>query len=75
MEREFDRSGLDERADIARLSASLRGELKAKGLTFLDVDRKAFRAALAKTTFYSDWKAKYGEQGWSLLEKFAGKLG
>ena len=75
VEREFDRSGLDERADIARLSTSLRGDLKAKGLIFLEVDRKAFRAALAKTTFYSDWKAKYGEQGWSLLEKFAGKLG
>lgn len=75
VEREFDRSGADQRADIARLSASLREDLKAKGITFLDVDRQTFRAALAKTSFYSDWKAKYGEKGWSLLEKYAGKLG
>lgn len=75
VEKEFDRAGQDQRADIARLSASLRDELKGKGLAFLDVDRQAFRAALAKTSFYGDWKAKYGEQGWSLLEKYSGKLG
>lgn len=75
VEREFNRSGVDQRADIARLSASLREDLKGKGLNFIDVDRQAFRAALAKTSFYGDWKAKYGEQAWSLLEKFSGKLG
>src|SRR5574337_1240782 len=75
IEKEFDRSGAEQRADIAKLSASLRDDLKAKGLAVIDVDRQAFRGALAKTTFYADWKAKYGEQGWSLLEKYAGKLG
>ncbi|HJV25182.1 MAG TPA: TRAP transporter substrate-binding protein [Aromatoleum sp.] len=75
VEREFDRSAADQRADIARLSAALREDLKAKGIAFIDVDRQAFRAALAKTSFYGDWKAKYGDQAWSLLEKYAGKLG
>ena len=37
-------------------------------------DREPFRQALSKTSFYKDWKAKYGEEAWSHLEKFSGKL-
>lgn len=50
---------MDERADIAKLSVSLREDMKAKGITFIDPDRAAFRAALKKTSFYADWKAKF----------------
>jgi TRAP-type C4-dicarboxylate transport system substrate-binding protein len=73
--REFDRSAEDERADIAKLSESLRTDLSAKGMQFLEVDRSVFRQALAKTSFYADWKAKFGEEAWVQLEKAAGKLG
>lgn len=73
--REFERAGLDQRADIAALSTSLRTDLTAKGITFLDVDREAFRKALAQTSFYGDWRAKYGDEAWSLLEASVGKLG
>lgn len=73
-EREFDRSGADERADIARLSTSLRQDLTEKGLQFNDVDRGAFRDALRKTSFYRDWKAKYGDEAWATLETSTGKL-
>jgi tripartite ATP-independent transporter DctP family solute receptor len=73
--REFDRSADDERADIAKLSVSLRQDLTTKGLQFNDVDMPAFRAALAKTSFYSEWKAKYGPVAWGLLEQTSGKLG
>jgi tripartite ATP-independent transporter DctP family solute receptor len=72
--REFDRSAADERADTARLSDSLRSDLTAKGLQFVDVDRSAFRQALAKTSFYADWRAKFGEPAWAHLEKVSGKL-
>jgi len=72
--REFDRSVVDQRADVAKLSVSLREDLSAKGMKFFDVDREPFRQALAKTTFYRDWKAKYGGEAWSHLEKFAGQL-
>ena len=74
VQREFTRAGMDQRADIAKLSLSLRDDLKGKGITFVDVDREAFRGALAKTSFYSDWKSKYGSEGWGILEKYAGKL-
>jgi len=73
--REFDRSANDERADIARLSESLRSDLSAKGMQFLEVDRAAFRQALGKTSFYADWKAKFGNEAWAQLEQAAGKLG
>jgi tripartite ATP-independent transporter DctP family solute receptor len=72
--REFDKSAMDQRADIAKLSVSLRETLTGKGLTFNDVDKAPFRDALAKTTFYADWKAKYGAEAWGLLEQTAGKL-
>ncbi|MBV1703369.1 MAG: TRAP transporter substrate-binding protein [Hyphomicrobiales bacterium] len=73
--REFDRAALDERADIAKLSDSLKADLAAKGLQFVDVDKAAFRKALAATTFYKDWKGKFGAEGWGLLEKAVGPLG
>ena len=72
--REFEAAALLERADIANLNTSLRGQLSAKGIQIIDVDRNAFRDALRKTSFYSDWKSTFGEQAWSLLEKYSGKL-
>ena len=73
--REFDASAIAERADIAVLSQTLRQDLTGKGVTFFDVDRELFRTALAKTSFYKDWRAKYGEEAWGLLEAAVGKLG
>ncbi|MET0746076.1 MAG: TRAP transporter substrate-binding protein [Microvirga sp.] len=73
--REFDRSAMDQRADIAKLTTTLRQELTGKGLQFLEVDQEPFRQALAKSTFYKDWKTKYGDDAWSQLEKYTGRLG
>lgn len=72
---EIDRSALDQRGDIARLNETLRAGLQTKGMGFVDVDREAFRAALAKTNFYAEWRTKYGNEAWKLLERFSGKLG
>ncbi|MDP4025518.1 TRAP transporter substrate-binding protein [Methylobacterium sp. NEAU 140] len=72
--RELDRSGLDERADVAKLSVSLRETLTAKGITFVDVDQEKFRDALGRTTYYKDWKSKFGDAAWSQLEAVSGKL-
>ena len=72
--REFGRSALDERADIASLSQSLRAELQSKGLQFVDVDPQAFKSALAKTNFYKSWHAKFGDEAWSILQQSVGTL-
>ena len=34
-----------------------------------------FQAALAKTSFYKDAKAKFGDEAWALLQKYAGNIG
>ena len=72
---ELDKSALDQRADIARLSDALKADLTAKGITFVDVQREEFRRALAATPFYGEWKQKYGAVAWELLESTSGKLG
>jgi len=72
---EINRSAVDQRADVAGLSESLKTDLTAKGIVFIDVDREAFRKALAATTFYAQWRKKYGDTAWRLLENAVGKLG
>jgi TRAP-type transport system periplasmic protein len=67
-------AALAERNDVRRLNNTLEVELKLKGLTFNAVDTGAFRGVLKKAGFYKDWQAKYGEQPWAILEKYAGKL-
>jgi TRAP-type transport system periplasmic protein len=33
-----------------------------------------FREKLRAAGFYAEWKGKYGDQAWELLEKSVGKL-
>ena len=73
--RELDKSGTDQRADVAKLNSTLATDLKAKGINFLTVPQEDFRKKLASTNFYSEWKTKYGPEAWALLEKVSGKLG
>ncbi len=72
--RELNRSAVDERADIAALNGSVAGDLKSKGLTFAEPDKPAFRAALKTAGFYAEWKQKYGDQAWAILEAEVGSL-
>jgi tripartite ATP-independent transporter DctP family solute receptor len=72
--REFNKSALDERADIAKLNGSVAADLKTKGLTFVEVDKPAFRQALKTAGFYAEWKKKYGDQAWGILESEVGTL-
>lgn len=75
IQRELDRSATDQRADIAKLNGSLTTDLKAKGVNIINVQQDDFRKKLATTSFYNEWKGKYGSQAWELLEKVSGKLG
>lgn len=67
-------AGMKERADVAELNANLQKELAGKGMTFNQPDGMLFRDQLRKAGFYSEWKAKYGDEAWALLERSAGKL-
>jgi tripartite ATP-independent transporter DctP family solute receptor len=63
-----------QREDVAKQNDSLKSDLAAKGLIFNDVDQAPFREVLRKSGFYMEWKNKFGEQAWQLLEEAVGKL-
>ena len=49
-------------------------DLAGKGLVFNQPESAPFRDKLRSAGFYAEWKGKYGEQAWALLEKSVGKL-
>lgn len=68
------KAGENERADVAKLNATLQKELQDKGLVFNQAKSDTFRDKLRKAGFYQEWKGKYGNEAWALLEKSSGKL-
>jgi tripartite ATP-independent transporter DctP family solute receptor len=72
--RELNKSALEERADIAKLNGSVADDLKSNGLEFVEVDKPAFREALKTAGFYAEWKKKYGDEAWGILESEVGSL-
>jgi tripartite ATP-independent transporter DctP family solute receptor len=67
-------AGLKEREDVAKLNATLQQDLAAKGLVFNRPDPAPFRDKLRAAGFYTEWKGKYGDEAWALLERSVGKL-
>jgi tripartite ATP-independent transporter DctP family solute receptor len=67
-------AAVNARVDTEKLNATVRQDLTAKGLTFNQPDVAPFREKLRAAGFYSEWKGKYGEEAWAILEKAVGKL-
>jgi tripartite ATP-independent transporter DctP family solute receptor len=72
--RNINAAGMKERVDVAELNAGLQKDLASKGLTFNATKADPFRDQLRKAGFYADWKSKFGEEGWAILERSVGKL-
>jgi tripartite ATP-independent transporter DctP family solute receptor len=72
--RNINAAAVKEREDIEKLNATVKAELTSKGLIFNQPELAPFRDKLRSAGFYSEWKGRYGEQAWSLLEKSVGKL-
>ncbi len=72
--RHINAAGMKERDDVAKLNTGLQGDLTKAGLVFNKPDPEPFRDKLRKAGFYTEWKGRYGEEGWALLEKSCGKL-
>lgn len=73
-DRAFASHAVKAREAMATLNMTLQDSLSKRGLTFNTVDSQPFRAALQKTGVYKEWKAKFGDEAWTLLEKYSGKL-
>ena len=67
-------AGMKERVDVAALNASLQKDLTAAGMLFNDTKPDSFRNRLRQAGFYSEWKGKFGNEAWAMLEKYSGKL-
>jgi tripartite ATP-independent transporter DctP family solute receptor len=67
-------AALKEREDVAKLNAGLQQDLAGKGLVFNPTAAAPFRDKLRQAGFYAEWKGKYGDAAWALLEKSVGTL-
>jgi tripartite ATP-independent transporter DctP family solute receptor len=63
-----------ERDDTEKLNASVQQQLAGKGLVFNQPAIAPFRDKLRETGFYAEWKGKFGDQAWDILERSVGKL-
>ncbi|WP_315836550.1 TRAP transporter substrate-binding protein [Bradyrhizobium prioriisuperbiae] len=72
--REFDQAAVEQRADVGKLNLTLKDQLIAKGITFVQPDKDAFRKGLTTAGFYKEWRTKFGEDNWKTLESAVGAL-
>jgi len=71
----FNEIALLERDDLNKLDRSLQADLEKKGVTFTKPDLNTFRDKLRTAGFYKEWHEKIGNDAWTILEKYVGKLG
>ena len=67
-------AALKERADIAAMNVTLQKGLTDKGMIFNPTTPESFRDRLRTGGFYSEWKGKLGDEAWSVLERYTGKI-
>ena len=54
------------------MNATIKDELVCKGMVFNEPETAPFREALRKAGFYAEWKKKFGDEAWAILEKSVG---
>jgi TRAP-type C4-dicarboxylate transport system substrate-binding protein len=64
-----------QQADIATLNSNLQQEIAAKGMVFNTPRTEPFRDKLRSAGYYAEWKGKFGDEAWAILERYTGKLG
>lgn len=65
---------MEGRDDVAKLESSRQEALMGRGMQITPVDRVSFRDALRSAAFYKEWREKFGESAWKVLEKYTGEL-
>jgi len=67
-------AGVAQREDIRKFNETVQSDLNAKGLQFNKASPDSFRAKLRDAGFYSEWKGRFGNEAWGLLEESVGRL-
>jgi tripartite ATP-independent transporter DctP family solute receptor len=70
----LNQSARDQRDDVKKANDTLQADLTSKGMEFIKVDPAPFRAKLQAAGFYREWRGKYGDEAWAVLEKFTGPI-
>lgn len=71
--RNIDMAADEQRKELQTLNEALQGDLEKKGLVFNLADKESFVKALMDAGFYKEWKGKFSEQAWAVLQKYSGK--
>jgi tripartite ATP-independent transporter DctP family solute receptor len=72
--RAINEAGMQQRDDIKKLNETVVTDLQTKGLAINRPQSDTFRAKLREAGFYSEWKGRFGDEAWGLLEQSVGKL-
>jgi tripartite ATP-independent transporter DctP family solute receptor len=67
-------AGVLERADVNTLNTELQKKLTEEKLAFNSPKIGPIRDVLRQAGFYAEWKKRFGEQGWGLMEGAVGSL-
>jgi TRAP-type C4-dicarboxylate transport system substrate-binding protein len=70
----FAQAGMEQRADIDKLTQTAVEHLKSFGMIFAYPDTDAFRKTLKQAGWYKEWKGRMGNVAWNALEKYSGSL-
>jgi tripartite ATP-independent transporter DctP family solute receptor len=74
VQKHFNACAVLQREDIAKANDSVEKSLVAKGMQVVNVDPAAFRAKLQSAGFYKEWRGRFGEDAWTLIEKVTGPI-
>ena len=72
--RNINAAAVKQRVDVAALNNGLQKTLTEKGMTFNQPKTDSFRDKLRQAGFYAEWKGKFGDEAWAILERSVGKL-
>ncbi|OWJ66679.1 ABC transporter substrate-binding protein [Inquilinus limosus] len=67
-------AGMRQREDVKALNETVQADLQSKGLAFNHPAPDSFREKLRQSGFYGEWKERFGDEAWGLLEGAVGKL-
>ncbi|NUO86493.1 MAG: TRAP transporter substrate-binding protein [Cupriavidus sp.] len=70
----FAAAALKQREDVARVDVEAQAEMTRLGIVFNRPDPAPFRKLLQEAGFYAEWRKKFGDEAWEMLEKYTGPL-
>ena len=71
MSTNFEKAAMEQRAAIVADAQKTQDLLHSQGMTVTEPDLDSFRDKLKSTSYYNDWRKKYGDKLWDALNKLS----